>query len=613
MNNKNCSHQIIGDPNYCPECGKPVELVEELPSQHPMESIIRSGTSEREAGAAPPSMPIDPGTVFHKYRVQKPLGEGAGGTVYLAEDTYLKKPVSLKMVFPDIGNTQIGVDQLVHEYNTREVMQGHPNILRAESPFETDYFGTKVIVLPMEYAEGGSLRDWINQYKADLEKGENTPEATRNQALEFFKQTCQGVKAIHDAGLTHLDLKPENLLIRDGKLKVGDFGFARTQFSNDAANEALLSLGTGTPYYMSPEQFQAARSKDIGPASDIYSLGIILFELLDGDPPFGGPRMSFEEIKRAQLEERQSVKKGLPKNLVDCINGCLKKAPEERFQIIDTLISHIEGQDVSKLSTEKVERIKNKIKDAIEHSELDRANELFINVKNQLPEPEKEQIENLIEQADEEEAIYQRYMRRHNGDMKSVFRSMVVLNDLDGLKLLIKKGHELRDWIEVKQLYHAITTDDKQLLLFLLKNGGDANAEHYGSLFSYGSKLGSLLANAVRQEKSKMVELLIEHGADVNDGDEIGYDDSNPLMLACYSGNLDIVKYLLEKGADVNMSYNYCSNSVLDVAQKNGNPELIAILEPYAPKSGEDLKTECVRKRIEEYWEEIDRRIEKSF
>jgi serine/threonine protein kinase len=209
---------------------------------------------------------------FGRYRVEKTLGEGAMGTVYLARDTELDRRVALKV--PKFGDE----DQEMMERFYREARSAaklrHRNICAVHDIGEID--GTRYI--SMAYIEGRPLSDYVNPDK---------PPSERNVAV-IVRKLAQALETAHREGVIHRDLKPANIMV-DKKTEpvIMDFGLAR-QINTDE-NERLTQTGTvmGSPAYMSPEQVNADIDR-IGPASDIYSLGVILYELLTGRLPYEG-------------------------------------------------------------------------------------------------------------------------------------------------------------------------------------------------------------------------------------------------------------------------------------------------------------------------------------
>jgi len=278
-------------------------------------------------------LPVAKGDILgDRYKVIQPLGAGGFGAVYQVEDTVLNEQMALKVVVTGEGKAQRASEQILHEFKLREKINDLSHIVKAQDPRPCEYKGLSLVLLPMEFADGRSMRQWLMQNQ-DIEK-------RQKKGLELFRQACLGVKAIHDAGLVHLDIKPENILLVDAKAKIADFGIGRYGACQFAKNPGqLLHQGIGTPQYMSPEQFQVARQKDIGPASDIYSLGIVLFELLDGNVPFDGTPI---ELRDKHLKISLPQLPGKLGRWWGIVKRCLEKKVEDRYHSIKQLLKDLE-------------------------------------------------------------------------------------------------------------------------------------------------------------------------------------------------------------------------------------------------------------------------------
>ena len=208
------------------------------------------------------------GAIGGRYVVERELGRGGMATVYLARDRKHDRPVALKMLHPQYG-AAVGRDRLEREILVTARMQ-HPHILALHDSGE--HGGTLYYVMP--FVDGESLRD-------RLTRDEQLPVA---DAVRIARQVADALDHAHRRGVVHRDIKPENVLLADGHAVVADFGIARLV---SAALDIQLThegLALGTPTYMSPEQ--VAGGDDVGPASDLFSLGCVLFEMIAGRPPW---------------------------------------------------------------------------------------------------------------------------------------------------------------------------------------------------------------------------------------------------------------------------------------------------------------------------------------
>ena len=221
--------------------------------------------------------------ISKRYRITALLGEGGMGAVYLAEHVHMKKRFALKLLHRDLAGNEEVIERFRREAEAAAHLD-HPNVVAATDFGQTDD-GSFFLVL--EYIDGTSLREVI--------EGGPMP-ATR--ALHIARQIALGLGRAHDAGIVHRDLKPENvMLVRKEDdadfVKVLDFGVARTEPQSERAgsDQPLTRLGTvvGTPAYMAPEQ---ALGEKVTPRSDLYALGVVLYEMLTGKHPFDGDPMA---------------------------------------------------------------------------------------------------------------------------------------------------------------------------------------------------------------------------------------------------------------------------------------------------------------------------------
>jgi len=264
------------------------------------------------------------------YEVVEEVGRG-NAVVYLAK--FKHHDIALKVIPADTPEDTDAFDLLVQEWDRQKrIMSEH--VVDVNIPQQAQYEGMPLFILPMDYAPGGSLRRWINEHY-ELQEERITI------GTELFLHTCKGVKAIHKAGQVHLDLKPENILLfkSDTELiaKVSDFGIARS-LQHTPGRTSLPFSGCGTPEYMSPEQFSFLRQCPVGIQSDIYSLGVILFELVTGDRPFNGKPL---ELKNLHLKKRQPRLKGELSRWDQIIDRCMRKDPDDRYRSVEDLIHEV--------------------------------------------------------------------------------------------------------------------------------------------------------------------------------------------------------------------------------------------------------------------------------
>ena len=209
------------------------------------------------------------GTTISHYKILAKLGEGGMGVVYKAQDLKLDRPVAIKFLPSHLSASEENKARFLQEAKAAAALN-HPNILGVYEIDEKD--GSLFFV--MEYVEGTTLKKHI----VSLKSGTGIPV---NQAIDWTSQIAQGLEAAHEKSIVHRDIKPENIMLtRDRKLKIMDFGIAKLK-SSSGLTKTGASLGTLS--YMSPEQAQGVVADH---RSDIWSLGVVLYEMLTGDLPF---------------------------------------------------------------------------------------------------------------------------------------------------------------------------------------------------------------------------------------------------------------------------------------------------------------------------------------
>ena len=217
---------------------------------------------------------LKPGTVFEKYTIEKFLGKGGMGAVYLARHHVLDSLFAIKTLSPEVASqSRQFVDRFIREAKLACKIK-HPNLIAVHDAGKNAESGTYYIV--MDYVSGGSLRDLLRQ------KSHLPPE----QAIRIISQMAAALEAACHFGMVHRDIKPENIMFAaDGTAKLADLGIAKSTDEQDTVLTIAASV-FGTPSYMSPEQAMDSSRVDI--RADIYSLGIVFFEMLAGQLPYSG-------------------------------------------------------------------------------------------------------------------------------------------------------------------------------------------------------------------------------------------------------------------------------------------------------------------------------------
>ena len=265
-------------------------------------------------------------TISH-YKILEKLGEGGMGVVYKAEDTKLKRMVALKFLPKELTNVGANGDSPVERFH-REAQAAaalnHPNIVTIHEINEFD----DQTYIAMEYVEGDTLKDIIC-------KGEITSPLHLDQILDITTQICTGLQKAHEAGIVHRDIKPQNILLdKDNRVKILDFGLAKLKGISHLTKEAST---IGTIHYMSPEQ---ATGKEVDHRSDIWSLGVVLYEIVTGQLPFKGEyeQAVMYSIRNEEPEPVTGLRTGVPMALERIVNKAYTKKPDERYQHINDMI-----------------------------------------------------------------------------------------------------------------------------------------------------------------------------------------------------------------------------------------------------------------------------------
>jgi eukaryotic-like serine/threonine-protein kinase len=275
------------------------------------------------------------GKVIGHYRIESLIGIGGMGEVYLARDERLGRNVALKLLPESLTTDETQLSRFKNEARTASSLN-HPNILTV---YEIGAEGNRQFIAT-EFIEGITLR-------ASIARGRINPHA----ALEIAVQVASALAAAHEAGVVHRDIKPENIMLRpDGYAKVLDFGIAKLTeqrlASDNRTGETTAALQTrqglvlGTARYMSPEQ---ARGQKVDARSDIWSLGVVLYEMVGGSPPFRGetPSDCIAAILTTEPPPLSGVLPDVPLKLESILQKALRKNSDERYQTIKEMLADL--------------------------------------------------------------------------------------------------------------------------------------------------------------------------------------------------------------------------------------------------------------------------------
>ena len=280
--------------------------------------VVTSAASDWNTGLHPTEVPLR--TLGNRFDLLAEIGRGGMGIVYRARDRETGEVVALKILRLEIAGNAAAIERFRNELRLARQIT-HRNVCRT---YELHRFGEDAAIA-MEYVEGESLRQVLSGYGA----------VSIRTGLEWTRQICAALGEAHARDIAHRDLKPENILIaRDGTVKVTDFGIARS-VGPDVAQTGTI---TGTPAYMSPEQ---AQGKAVDRRSDIYSLGLVLYEMFTGHPAFQADTplaVAMKHVDEAPSAPRL-LEPDLPERIERAILRCLEKNPARRFQSVDDVES----------------------------------------------------------------------------------------------------------------------------------------------------------------------------------------------------------------------------------------------------------------------------------
>jgi serine/threonine protein kinase len=292
-----------------------------------------------------------PNSTISHYRIVSKIGAGGMGEVYLAEDTKLDRQVALKILPQEFAEDSDRMNRFVREAKSASALN-HPNIITIHEIGEVE--GTHFIA--SEYIQGETLHNRLRQSPLDLKT-----------TLDIAIQVASALNTAHRAGIIHRDIKPENVMIRpDGLVKILDFGIAKLSVkkaepTDEEAATALKPQGTspgviiGTANYMSPEQ---ARGKEVSAQSDIFSFGIVLYEMVTGQRAFTGENAVdvIGAILHKEPTPLNQLAPELPHEIERIINKTLRKDPDVRYQTAGDLLTDLKDAKQELEFQDKLER-----------------------------------------------------------------------------------------------------------------------------------------------------------------------------------------------------------------------------------------------------------------
>lgn len=253
-----------------------------------------------------------------RYEMKGEIGRGAMGKVYRAYDHKMERMIVLKEIRMDKAQDHEEYDKLKKRFLREARSAGRLHHANIVTVFDIINQGNKLYI-SMEYLDGVNLLKYLQKHQIVEPK----------KAAQIIHQACEALHYAHQAGIVHRDIKPSNLMIQpDGQVKIVDFGVAK---DTDSTTLTLVGSSLGTPSYMSPEQIEG---KNVDGRSDIFSLGVVFYEMITGERPFKGETMASIIIKIIQAQPKRitTIKKNLPEELENIILKMLEKNPEMRYQ-----------------------------------------------------------------------------------------------------------------------------------------------------------------------------------------------------------------------------------------------------------------------------------------
>jgi len=305
-----CQHENPDDTLYCGRCAAPLKSAEEI-------SITKTLITPKES--------LQKGsTIAGRYQILEELGRGGMGVVYRAEDTKLKRTVALKFLPPELTHISEVKNRFMRKAQAAAALD-HPNICTV---YEFDQ-AEETSFISMAYIEGQSLKKKIESGPLELD-----------EALKITTQVAEGLQEAHKKGIVHRDIKSANIMVTErDQAKIMDFGLARKTGGTLITQEGMTM---GTIAYMSPEQ---ARGEEVDHRTDIWSLGVALYEMFCGQLPFKGDHEQtvLYSILNKKPKPITDLKADIPVSIEQVVSKALEKDPDKRYQQMDDLLDDLKS------------------------------------------------------------------------------------------------------------------------------------------------------------------------------------------------------------------------------------------------------------------------------
>jgi serine/threonine protein kinase len=483
-----------------------------------------SPESTSDATPAPEPSPAAIG----RYQILERIGAGGMGTVYKAHDPHLDRCVALKLprIDPTLEDRAKRVERFQREARSAAQVW-HPHVCPIYDVGEQD--GQPYVV--MAYVEGQSLARRLSERGRFEDVGE---------AVTLICQVLEALEAVHAHGIIHRDLKPSNIMLdRSSRAVLTDFGLARLE--KEAGHLTSEGMVVGTPSYMAPEQ-AAAQTEKIGPCTDLYSVGVVFFEMLTGRLPFEGPPLLvLGKIVHEPPPALAALRPYLDARLEALLRKALAKEPRERFQNARQFIDAL--RELTHTSPP-----------------------LPAGVQPTAPRPELPQQERFPSTARASSQFPDRELL-----IPSLFST--VLFTLGGLSLVLglqSKDHESSGRLLGAAMVLVILSGLPWLIRVFRRE----------ALFSKNTMGQTSLMGAAKLGQVSLVRNLLARGAEVNEKDEEG---RTALGFAAANGHIAVVRLLLDHGTEVNDKDNQ-GRTPLTVAEARGHANVVELLRQFGAR-----------------------------
>ena len=317
-----CHSDNTNTARFCSNCATPLPFRKEIP----VTETLETPTEELTTGS----------TFAERYQIVTELGKGGMGKVYRVIDKEINEEIALKLIKPEIASDKKTIERFSNELKMARKI-AHRNVCKMYYLGEEK--GTRYIT--MEYVPGEDIKSMIRM----------TGQLSVGTTVNIAKQVCDGLAEAHRLSVVHRDLKPSNIMIdKDGNARIMDFGIARSLKAKGITGAGVM---IGTPEYMSPEQVEG---KDVDQRSDIYSLGVILYEMVTGRVPFEGDTPFTIGVKHKSEEPKdpKELNAQIPEDLSRVILRCMEKDKDKRYQSAGEVRSELENIERGIPTTERV-------------------------------------------------------------------------------------------------------------------------------------------------------------------------------------------------------------------------------------------------------------------